>query len=231
MVCIRAVIFDLDNVLYDEKDYIYASFRIIAAFLSEKKCLPEEEIFAKLVYDFKKKGSMYSRLFNDLIDDLELDKNLLQNILRLYESFDAEIKLFPASENILLTLRKMGIKLALVTNGGVRIQRNKIRLLGIEQFFDVVVFARDMPEATEKPNPSAYSMAIRKMGVKAKETLCVGDNPYTDFWGAKRLGIYTMRLLWGEFKDVQLSEDYESEIVLNNLEEFFKVFEMINQSS
>lgn len=44
MTKIRAVIFDLDNVLYDEKDYFYAAFKEIAAFLSERCNLSQEEL-------------------------------------------------------------------------------------------------------------------------------------------------------------------------------------------
>ena len=51
------------------------------------------------------------------------------------------------------------------------------------------------------------------------EAVCVGDDPYTDFWGAKQLGMRAVRVLCGEFKDVHLSEEYEAEIVLHNLAE------------
>ncbi len=76
MARICAVIFDLDNVLYDERDYICAAFRSIALFLSERCRFSEDEIYSKLVCDFEKKGSMYPRLFNDAVDDLGLNQNL-----------------------------------------------------------------------------------------------------------------------------------------------------------
>jgi putative hydrolase of the HAD superfamily len=229
MARIGSVIFDFDNVLYDEKDYIYAAFRRIARFLSERCRFSENEVYSKLVCDFEKKGSLYTKLFNDAVDDLGLDQNLVPEILRLYATVDSPIELFPETTKTLLSLRHLGLKLALVTNGNDRIQHNKVRLLGVEKFFDVVIYARETPSAKEKPDPEVYNLALQKLGMGAGEAVCVGDNPYTDFWGAKKLGILTVRVLCGEFKDVHLSDDYEAEIVLHNLAEFLEVVERLNR--
>jgi putative hydrolase of the HAD superfamily len=229
MTRVRAVIFDLDNVLYNERDYIFAAFHSIARFLSERCRYSKDEVYSKLVCDFEKKGSLYPRLFNDVLNDFGLDQNLVPEILRLYATVDAKIELFPAASSMLLSLRGFGLKLALVTNGSIRIQSNKIRLLGVEKFFGVVVFARETPSSKEKPHPDAYINALQKLGVRAEETVCVGDNPYTDFWGAKQMGIRTVRFLCGEFKDVHLSEAYEADIVVDNLVEFPGIVERFNR--
>jgi beta-phosphoglucomutase-like phosphatase (HAD superfamily) len=52
---INAVIFDLDNVLYIEKDYFYAAFDKIATYLSERCNISQEKIYQKLVSTFKKR--------------------------------------------------------------------------------------------------------------------------------------------------------------------------------
>jgi putative hydrolase of the HAD superfamily len=91
-----------------------------------------------------------------------------------------------------------------------------------------VIYARESESGKEKPDPGAYSVALHKLGVKAEETVCVGDNPHTDFWGAKQLGIVTFRLLCGEFKDVRLSDEFEAEVILDSLSEVMDVLERIN---
>jgi putative hydrolase of the HAD superfamily len=228
MTRVCAVVFDLDNVLYDEKEYIYAAFRSIARFLSGRCRFSEDEVYSKLVCDFEKKGSMYPRLFNDALADLGLDQSLVPEILKLYALVDSKVELFPEATSVLLALRSLGLKLALVTNGSIRIQSSKIRLLGVEKFFDVVVYARETPSAKDKPYPEVYSVALQKLGVEAGKAISVGDNPHTDFWGAKRLGMRTVRILWGEFKDVHLSEEYEAEIVLHTLTELLGVVKQLN---
>ncbi len=227
MVCINAVIFDLDNVLYDEKEYIFAAYRSIARFLSERCRLDAGKVYSKLVVDLERKGSLYPKLFNDAIADFGLDQSLLPEILSLYASVNAPIRLFPDSEAALKLVRQRGLKVALVTNGGAKTQHNKVGLLKLEGCFDAILYAREMGAGVEKPHPDIYKEVLRRLGASAEEALCIGDNPYTDFLGAKKLGMRTLRVLRGEFKDVRLSDEYEAEYVLDSLDGLLLLLEQI----
>ncbi len=223
---INAVIFDLDNVLYDEKDYLYAAFEKIAAYLSERCSIPQDKIYEKIVNDFQNKSSMYPRLFNDLIADCGLDQKLINEILTLFSSVKPDLTLYSGSVDLLLALKKQGVKLGLVTNGNVSTQKNKIQLLKIEQYFDSIIYAREMGIGKEKPDPEAYRRMLQALGVKAEETICIGDNPFTDFLGAKKLGIKTVRLQGGEFKNVNLSQEYEADMTVSSI---LQVFSLVNK--
>ena len=224
---INAVIFDLDNVLYDEKDYLYAAFNKIAAYLSERCSISQEKIFEKLVTDFQNKTSMYPRLFNDLIADCGLDQKLISEILTLFSSIKPDLKLYSGSEDLFLNLKKQNIKLGLVTNGSVKTQKNKVKLLNVERFFDSIIYAREVGAGKEKPDPEAYKLILADLGAKPEEAMCVGDNPFTDFLGAKKLGIKTVRLQSGEFKNVNLSQEYEADITVKT---FSQIYHLVNIS-
>lgn len=43
-----------------------------------------------------------------------------------------------------------------------------------------------------KPNPDKYREAMRNMGTDKKTTLFVGDQIFTDVWGANRAGLYSI---------------------------------------
>ena len=43
-----------------------------------------------------------------------------------------------------------------------------------------------------KPKVEGYNKAMAKMGTDPKHTLFIGDQIFTDVWGANRAGIYTM---------------------------------------
>ena len=43
-----------------------------------------------------------------------------------------------------------------------------------------------------KPNPKNYQAAMVKMGSNQKNTVFIGDQLFTDVWGAKRAGIHTI---------------------------------------
>ncbi len=222
MTKIKAVIFDLDGVLLDESQYVFAAYKDIAAFLAPKCNLPESQIYERLVKDFRTKSSMYPRLFNDVVADLGLSESLVPEILGIFSRVNVPLSLSPEARKVLIALREK-VKLALVTNGIVATQRNKVHLLGIEGFFDLIVYVRERGKEYEKPNPEAYRYPLAELGVEPKSALCIGDNPYLDFRGAKQLGMFTVRLLIGEFKNARLSEEYEAEVTVNNLQELLSM--------
>lgn len=43
-----------------------------------------------------------------------------------------------------------------------------------------------------KPNPASYRKAMKNMGTSGKNTLFVGDQIFTDVWGANMAGIYSI---------------------------------------
>ena len=43
-----------------------------------------------------------------------------------------------------------------------------------------------------KPRPSGYRSLLSKLGLPPHQVVMVGDQIFTDIWGAKRLGIYTV---------------------------------------
>lgn len=229
MTRINAVIFDLDNVLYDEREYIKAAYRNIARFISERYGSEEELIYNKLLNDLQEKTSMYPRLFNDLLLDLGLDQKLLPDLLKIYSNTTLDLRLYSASERILAILKKQGIRLGLVTNGNPETQKNKVQLLQIEKYFDSIVYARDTVK--DKPDPEVYKVILRALCVKPEEAVFVGDNPYTDFCGAKQLGVKTVRLLCGEYKDIKLAKYYEADITVETLDEFYSFVEEVNALS
>ena len=216
---IRALIFDLDNVLYDETEYMFAAYYDIASYLSKYSGVNENEVFIKLVDSFKKKTSMYPHLFDDLLHDLRVDNDLLPTVLEIYSCVQSKIKLYEGVEEMLLKLKKR-YKLGLLTNGNVKTQENKIKLLNIENLFDEILYARRLGNNNEKPNTVAYKVLLDHLCVLPKNGIYIGDNPYIDFIGAKKLDILTVRVLTGEFKEIVVDNEHDADITVNNLKEF-----------
>jgi magnesium-protoporphyrin IX monomethyl ester (oxidative) cyclase len=216
---IEAIIFDLDNVLYEEIDYILSAYQDIACYLSKYNGIDENSIFEMLLKSFHEKTSIYPYLFNDLLSNLGLDASLLPEILNIYSSVRKKIKLYDGTEKILTYLRKE-YKLGLLTNGNVKAQRNKVNLMRIDKFFNEILYARDLGKENEKPSEIAYSAILARLNTKPQNAVYIGDNPYIDFIGAKRLGILTVRVLTGEFKEVKTHKEQCVDIVVNSIGEF-----------
>lgn len=216
---LKGIIFDLDNVLYNETGYVFAAYHEISLYISENYKIDKEYIYTKLVNYLKEKTSMYPRLFNDLLSELGLNNKLLTTMLEIYSSVQPQLELFEGAEPLLSELKERH-KLGLLTNGRIETQKNKVKLLDIERLFDEILYARELGEKNEKPNTLAYKVLLERLKIDPEDAVCIGDNPYTDFIGAKKIGLLTVRVLTGEFKDVVVDKEHGACITVKDLREF-----------
>jgi putative hydrolase of the HAD superfamily len=97
---------------------------------------------------------------------------------------------YPHAAEVLARLRRH-VRLALVTNGASDLQRRKLALAGLEEYFDVVVASCDL--GVGKPEPGIFEAALDALGVRATEAVMVGNDRERDIDGAAAAGI---RSLW-----------------------------------
>jgi HAD superfamily hydrolase (TIGR01549 family) len=97
-----------------------------------------------------------------------------------YRLFDDVGELFTA-------LKSAGIPLALITNGASDTQREKLRVLEIERWFDAVVISGEIGIA--KPDVFPFDLALNKLKVEPDKVWHVGDSLTADVAGAKAAGL------------------------------------------
>lgn len=92
---------------------------------------------------------------------------------------------------------------------------NKLRLIGLSKDkFEVIISTTD-ELGVVKPDPRPFVVALEKMGLKADQTLYVGDRVETDIVGAKNVGMRTCLVgRESELADVCLSTVYAIEDLL-----------------
>ena len=78
------------------------------------------------------------------------------------------------------------------------LQNLKLDTAGIRDLFDVVVVSGDI--GIYKPDRRIFDEAVRRAGVKNKESLFVGDHPVNDVEGALGAGMQVIRMNYGDFK-------------------------------
>ena len=121
------------------------------------------------------------------IDDADLAKRLAAR----YDAVRIErVELFPETLPVLRELHGR-YKMAIITNGFAETHEAKIARLDLSRFFDTVVLAGEMELA--KPDPAVFAHAMRTLGVKASESVMVGDRFDRDITGAHAAG---MRAIW-----------------------------------
>jgi len=96
----------------------------------------------------------------------------MEKFLIRYELDSAKkSKLFPETIPTLEELRKLGIKIGLVTNTSMKAVNTVFRLHGLKSYFDVVVTREKVKKL--KPEPEGILLALKKLGVKS--FFMVGD--------------------------------------------------------
>ena len=122
------------------------------------------------------------------------------------ESYERErgktIKPFPGAIETLRKLRKCGVRMALVTNGGAGPQREKIRRFNLAPFFDAIFIEGECGYG--KPDTRIYMDALRGLDATPGDAWMVGDNLEWEVVAPQRLGIYCV---WNDAKGAGLPEN------------------------
>jgi putative hydrolase of the HAD superfamily len=96
-------------------------------------------------------------------------------------------RLFPETLDVLRQLRGRQVRLALVTNGDQRHQRDKIERHGLAVFFDAILIEGEL--GVGKPEPIVYQRALVALGADPAEASMVGDHLEWDVAAPQRLGV------------------------------------------
>jgi putative hydrolase of the HAD superfamily len=103
---------------------------------------------------------------------------------------------------------KMNLKLAVVSDAPSREAWLRLCYLNLHHIFDAVVTFDDTK--MRKPNPEPFVEVLRRLGVRAEESLMIGDWAERDMVGAAQVGMKTIFARYGDtFGTVVSHADYE----------------------
>lgn len=173
------IVFDLDDTLYDEVDFVRSGFAEVAGYLH----LPRSEAF--MWEQFTAHGS--GRVFDALIAHFGLEVSL-QKLIEIYRFHTPDISLDAETAALLQFARDY--RTALISDGHYLMQRNKFHALGLEAWIDYPLFA-DYYQ-TKKPDEKPFRMVMEHFG-EGERFIYVSDNPLKDFTAPNALGWRTLR--------------------------------------
>jgi putative hydrolase of the HAD superfamily len=190
---LKAVIFDLDDTLYPEIDYVKSGFKCVAQYLSSQTGMDTNNIFECFYHLFSEnKYDVFNRFLslNKIYDQI-----LVKECVDTYRNHFPSIKMHPDVEGLLKWLKTREIKIGIITDGRPEGQWNKIRALGLEQYSNCIIVTDELggPEF-RKPSEIPYLKILDCLNVEPKEAVYIGDNPAKDFISAKKLGMNTIML-------------------------------------
>jgi len=181
------IIFDLDNTLYKETDYLFPAYSEIAKKIELSEGIKSEIISNYLINEFTQFGR--ENLFNKLIINYQLEESYLSLAIKILRNHkpSQKILLYQKMHEFIITAYKAAKKLFILTNGNKIQQTNKISCINWPIQLDAIniIFANDfMP----KPSAKALIFIIKNFNLIRKDTLMIGDI-YTDELCATRGGV------------------------------------------
>lgn len=223
----KAVIFDLDDTLYPEIDYVISGFRVTANYISLKLKVEYEEVFNKLLALFKQNRN---NVFNRFLEPYNVDEKFIDECIKLYRNHFPDIKLNEEAQVILQLLKKNEFKIGIITDGRPEGQRNKIKALELERYCDSIIITDELGGIEyRKPSEIPYKKIFEQLNVEAREAIYVGDNPVKDFITANKLGMFTIMVKNSNSihkqTEMSLSSEYLPKTTINNL---FDIKELLN---
>ena len=199
---LKAILFDLDDTLYMEREFVKSGFKAVASFIQNDNGIDEDIVYDNLLSIFN--SGKRKNIFDTYISKFGKINFSISELVDLYRSHLPNINLLPGIHEYLILLSK-DYKLGLVTDGYIQTQKNKINALGLKKIFDQILITEELGREYWKPSIVPFSTICDKLGVMPTKAIYIADNPAKDFKGPNQLGMHSIRL---RLKD---GEHYKSE--------------------
>lgn len=220
-MCKQVVIFDLDDTLYKEIDYLKSAYQEIAS-----------RVYPVLVSDFKDENAVYHWMITNYQSGINVFDELMryplpfdkQELLRIYREHKPTIALSEGAIEVLEALKKKGYILGLITDGRSLTQRNKIEALGLEEYVEPALVLISEETGFSKPSLESYRLVMQQY--PEANYVYVGDNPRKDFYAPNQLGWMTV-CLKNDGRNIhpqeEVEEVYQPQVTINNLKEIIDI--------
>jgi len=174
----QAVIFELDNVLFPEKDYLLQVYYLFAQFIEYAEQKEAQPILAFMRSEFEHSSSDW--LFEKMAAQFKIDHKYQYNFDLLHKNARLPLKLllFQSMLNFLQELVVNRIKIFIVTAGNPEQQLNKIKQTewnGLEQYL-TVYFADELKQSKAE----IFQDILTHNHLSAEQALVVGANNFDE---------------------------------------------------
>ncbi|KGX86364.1 HAD family hydrolase [Pontibacillus litoralis] len=220
---IKAVIFDMDDTLFNEKDYNYSGFYHVSKYIAMKiKEINSNDLYKEMIDVFN--DGTRGNIFNLALKRFEIEDYFnVNDLVNIYRNHIPKIELYNDANEALTILKQLNYKLGVITDGYSNAQWQKIKALKLDQRVDTVIITDDIGRDYWKPSSVPFQKALQDLNINGFESIYVGDNPHKDFSGAKKLDIYTIRVLRGKCKYDKVENEKEADETVKDLRDILEI--------
>ncbi|WP_404404762.1 pyrophosphatase PpaX [Jeotgalibacillus malaysiensis] len=209
---IDTVLFDLDGTLINTNDLIISSFMHVMDHYYPGEYTRED------VLQF---------MGPPLVDSFQaLNPEKTQEMVDFYREYnlkvhDELVTAFDGVDETVKELHERGIKMAIVSTKRHDMVVKGLKLMNLDQYFDVVIGLDDVEHA--KPHPEPLNKALEALGSTADQAIMIGDNHH-DIEGGHNAGTRTAGVAWTSKGKAHLAT-YKPDFMLEEMSDLLKIIE------
>ncbi len=188
----QAFIFELDNVLFPEKEYLYQVYYLFAGYLEYTELLDAKVLVNLMVTIHEEQGA--DKVFDVLQERFKIDERYRENFEHLHTTaqIPLRIMLYPEMLTLLQDIVVDRKQIFIVTNGDPKTQLNKIKHTdwqGLEAYLTCYFASELVP----KPEPDMIHLLLEKHQLQRRDVIMIGHAD-TDQLCAEACGIDLIKI-------------------------------------
>jgi putative hydrolase of the HAD superfamily len=202
-------VFDIDDTLYLERDYVRSGFEAVGRWAA--KWIQIEDFGERCWNRFLsgQRGSIFDGVLCEC--GVQPTAELIAALVDVYRTHRPSITLAADAAEVLNTISRT-VSIAVVSDGPTASQSRKVEALGLVSFAEPIVLTGLLGKGFGKPHPRAFEEVERRR--PASVYVYVADNPIKDFAAPKQLGWVTVRVrrpggLHYTLENADITPDYE----------------------
>jgi putative hydrolase of the HAD superfamily len=185
------VVFDLDDTLCLERDYVRSGMLAVDTYINDQFSI--NGFFQSAWNEFVagRRGTIFNAALQHC--GLRPDASLISEMVHIYRRHSPSLLLLGDAAACLSRLQSK-VRLGLISDGPSASQHAKATALGLDRWFDRMIFTSDLGEDCGKPCSKAYLLLQEDWGCAPEHCTYIGDNPAKDFIAPRRLGWKSVRI-------------------------------------
>ncbi len=219
---LTCVMFDMDNTLFD---FVEAKTRACQEIVNHIGCGEALDLFQY----FRRPGRGFENWNNiqDYMSDIGVfSQSIYDECCQIYETEKLKaVDPYPNAIPTIRELKKMGLKIAILTDAHSTNAKKRVEKIGLSQWLDAL-FCADIT-GSSKPSHKTFLFALESLGLQPCETLFVGDSLRRDIVPSKTLGMLTAYAAYGDRNNdtYKQHETTSPDFILNNISEILDIIE------
>jgi putative hydrolase of the HAD superfamily len=215
---IKCVVFDIDDTLYLERDYVRSGLRAVGEWAGDSLGVDSFFDEAWRCFELGRRGN----IFNVALERFGIapSEELIRTMVSIYRSHDPAICLLSDSEECLGNVNGKTF-VGVISDGALLGQQMKVGRLGLTSRCNHIILTESIGVEYSKPHPRAFMQMQQVANCAPEACVYIADNPNKDFIAPNDLGWCTIRVRrpGGIHCGMNCSEEARPSIEINDLSE------------